>query len=101
MKKETPLHTLLSELRAREQESARQMALRIGCTDSYLNSAEMGHKILSDKYMQAIIDTYQLPSDEAEALTLSVASSPDRCVLDISHLPYDERAEAVKQYGKR
>ena len=91
----TPLRTILQNIRNRNAETLDMMAKRISCSRSYLGMAETGDKCLSEKYISAICDIYDLSPEECADLRKAADISPAHCIMDVSILTYEQRLDLI------
>ncbi len=102
----TPLRAILTNIRNRNSETLDMMAKRIGCSRSYLGMTETGDKCLSEKYISAICDIYDLSPEECANLRKAADISPAHCIMDVSILTYEQRLDLIntirlQEVGKR
>lgn len=87
----TEIKRFLLKLRKREGEKQLHMADRLGVTRSLLSAVEMGHKNMSDRLFNRIVEEYKLSKEEAREMKLAELASRDLICINTGNLDTQKR----------
>lgn len=73
----------LREIREKENESLRKMAVRLGITPAFLSAMEVGRKTIPFEYLERIKNIYNLSEEQAIELESSIYETNKRVNLEL------------------
>lgn len=79
------------KLRVDHSEYLKDMALKLGVTPTYLSAVERGKRNAPYRWVDVIVESYNLTSDESDVLTKAISESRYYDRLDISHLTFEDK----------
>ena len=77
---------IMKKIREKENDSLRQMAVKLGISAAFLSAMEVGRKTIPSNYIEKINAIYHLSNDELAQLEMSIYETNKKVPLELEKM---------------
>ena len=77
---------IMKKIREKENDSLRQMAVKLGISAAFLSAMEVGRKTIPSNYIEKINAIYHLSNDELAQLEMSIYETNKKVSLELEKM---------------